>query len=399
MKKKSVAAIALAFTLTLSACATEPSAKRRKAEPSEDPTTTTEPGETSEQNASEPGNEPDLFGNPDLEGRHNGGLMTSLDVDDPLLIDIYTCYSMEGLGTMYSDIVSGADLTVEVGYHDTSDISHNGLEMYVFAYNEEYAWNTNDAYVKLHGDPCSCYVGDSIKPLFWINGTLPDNMDPGMYTLVFVRDDGVVDAVSDIRVVKEGQVRETYVVDKPVIYLYPEEEMDVNVQLKLNGQFRCTYPKYDDNFGWTVTADPSGRLHNLADGRNYDYLFWEGVTDVDFGKFEKAVCVAGEDTAAFLEAYLEACGLNDSEIDDFVSFWLPKMECNAYNLISFPMEDYENMAELSVSPSPDTVIRVFMAFKALDQEVVIPQDQALSMPEGIVRNGFTVVEWGGTEIF
>lgn len=40
--------------------------------------------------------------------------------------------------------------------------------------------------------------------------------------------------------------------EKPVIYLYPEEIMEVTVKLDYNGELICTYPNYDE--GWTVTA-------------------------------------------------------------------------------------------------------------------------------------------------
>ena len=39
---------------------------------------------------------------------------------------------------------------------------------------------------------------------------------------------------------------------KPVLYLYPEEEMEVTVTLDFDGTLTSTYPAYGD--GWTVTA-------------------------------------------------------------------------------------------------------------------------------------------------
>ena len=74
-------------------------------------------------------------------------------------------------------------------------------------------------------------------------------------------------------------------------------------------------------------------------------------------------------------------------------YWLPRMEQNEYNLISFQSEAYTDHARLSIQPEPDTVIRVFMAYKPLDHYQEIPE-QPLSAPE---RSGFTVVEWGGSE--
>ncbi|MBR2040847.1 MAG: hypothetical protein IJ945_00525 [Oscillospiraceae bacterium] len=75
-------------------------------------------------------------------------------------------------------------------------------------------------------------------------------------------------------------------------------------------------------------------------------------------------------------------------------YWLPRLEQNAYNLISFQNEAYTDSAKLDIDPAPDTLIRVFMAWKGLDELVEI-EPQKLSSPE---RKGFTAVEWGGTEI-
>ena len=64
--------------------------------------------------------------------------------------------------------------------------------------------------------------------------------------------------------------------EKPVIYLYPETETEVNVQLGFDGELTCTYPAYRD--GWTVTAQPDGTLTDEG-GQTYNYLYWEGVSD------------------------------------------------------------------------------------------------------------------------
>lgn len=74
---------------------------------------------------------------------------------------------------------------------------------------------------------------------------------------------------------------------KPVIYLYPEEETEVTVCLDLDGNLTCTYPAYDG--GWTVTAQPGGILTD-AEGRTYNYLYWEGVTSTEYD-FSQGFCV------------------------------------------------------------------------------------------------------------
>jgi len=177
---------------------------------------------------------------------------------------------------------------------------------------------------------------------------------------------------------------------KPVIYLYPEAETEVSVKLLLDGKLTCTYPAY--NAGWKVTAAPDGTLTD-AEGQTYNYLYWEGETNAQWDMAE-GFCIKGEDTAAFLEEALEKLGLNRKEANEFIVYWLPLMEQNPYNIISFQTDIYTDTAELQIDPAPDTLIRVFMTWKAADSFIELP-DQELTAPE---RSGFTVIEWGGTEV-
>ena len=177
---------------------------------------------------------------------------------------------------------------------------------------------------------------------------------------------------------------------KPVIYLYPEEETEVTVKLDCDGGLTCTYPAYED--GWSVTAQPDGTLTDGA-GQTYRYLYWEGRSETDYD-FSTGFCVAGEDTAAFLEEALAELGLTRAEANEFIIYWLPQMQDNTYNLISFQQDVYTDSAKLTVDPAPDTLLRVFMAWQPSEKFVDLPA-QELSAPE---RTGFTVVEWGGCAV-
>ena len=177
---------------------------------------------------------------------------------------------------------------------------------------------------------------------------------------------------------------------KPVIYLYPEEETLVTVRLDSDFRLTTTYPAYED--GWTVTAAPDGTLTDES-GRKYYCLFWEGLSSWDYD-FSQGFCVRGEDTAAFLEEALRDVGLTDREANEFLIYWLPKMESNAYNLLSFQTAAYTDHARLTVNPQPDTVLRVYLAWKALEEPVDI-EPQVLTAP---AREGFTLVEWGGCQV-
>ena len=181
---------------------------------------------------------------------------------------------------------------------------------------------------------------------------------------------------------------------KPVIYLYPTHQEQVNVQLSYPAGFRSTSPTYDPQTGWQVLAQPNGALTNLADGRTYPYLFWEGKPAPLQFNMTKGFVVAGSQTKAFLQTQLTSMGLNQNETSGFIAFWLPRMQGNRYNLIHFAGSEYTNYAKLTVSPEPDSLLRVFMAFEPLQRPVPV---SAQSFP-AFHRNGFTVVEWGGTEL-
>lgn len=175
---------------------------------------------------------------------------------------------------------------------------------------------------------------------------------------------------------------------KPVIYLYPKTPTDCTVTVDI-AKFTYTFPTYDN--GWRVTAYPDGRLVNKADGTEHYYLFWEGNMRAVWD-FSKGFVVKGAETEQFLREKLAYMGLTPREYNDFITYWVPRMQDAPYNLITFAGERYEAAAPLTVTPKPDSVLRVFMVYKALDAPVNIPE-QALKPFE---RKGFAVIEWGGT---
>ena len=183
---------------------------------------------------------------------------------------------------------------------------------------------------------------------------------------------------------------------KPVIYLYPEQETKVNVQLTFNGTLTSTYPTLPPE-GWTVTAQPDGTLTD-EEGRSYRYLFWEGVADVDW-KQDSGFLVKAEDAREFLEESLTQLGLNELEQNDFITYWLPKLEKNGESFVTFAAEQYTDNAVLTVTPQPDSVLRVQMLISKVDDSnraafQKLPEQE---LPR-FEREGFVLVEWGSTDL-
>lgn len=178
---------------------------------------------------------------------------------------------------------------------------------------------------------------------------------------------------------------------KPIIYIYPDKEMDLNIQLGNIKNLTHTYPKYNNN--WYVHVDTNGNIYDYATGRNYYGLYWEAIDNYKLDMNEGFV-VKGSDTVAFLEEKLAYLGLNEYEINEFIIYWIDKLENNNYNFISFrSLEDINASMPLYISEEPDTLIRVMMDYKPLDNYIEVNEQQLTK----VERKGFTIVEWGGTK--
>ncbi len=182
-------------------------------------------------------------------------------------------------------------------------------------------------------------------------------------------------------------------IDKPIIYLYPKEEIKVSVKLLNDEKITCSYPKYVD--GWNVLAKPSGDLIDLDTERSLYSLYYESEGIENLRVSQEGFVVSGKESAKFLEEKLATLGLTEREAEEFIVYWLPKLESNKYNYIRFATDEEINTnIPLDITPKPDTIIRIMMIFKGLECPIEV-EEQKLDTPQ---RTGFTVVEWGGTEL-
>lgn len=181
--------------------------------------------------------------------------------------------------------------------------------------------------------------------------------------------------------------------EKPVIYIYPTKTTNVSVRLGNTEYLSCTYPKY--NNGWNVTANPDGTLIDKTTNRKLYALYWEGKGIIKDTSMDEGFCIKGENTIKFLEEKLAILGLNEKEAEEFIIYWLPKMENNNYNYIRFETIEEQNQAmPLNINPKPDSLIRIMMDWRGLEHKIEV-KEQVLQSPK---REGYTVVEWGGSEL-
>lgn len=230
-------------------------------------------------------------------------------------------------------------------------------------------------------------------------------LEPGMYVFEFyyssqffeIRTDSIkINGQQHIYATVFFQYSETEImVDKPVIYFYPEKTSNIDIQLKPKGNLTFTYPEYNE--GWKVKADPTGELK--IGNNSYNYLFWESSQQIDFSKedYNEGFIVDGKNASTFLEEQLDAFGLNSKEKADFITFWGPQLGKNKLNFVHFVLnEDCDQFAELNITPKPDNIYRIYILTCSLNEnEIIVPVEQKI---EKIDRTGFTVIEWGGSQI-
>ena len=151
------------------------------------------------------------------------------------------------------------------------------------------------------------------------------------------------------------KITPSHPVDKPIIYLYPEQETEVTVTLGHPEKLSASYPLYDN--GWNVLARPDGTLTDLRTGRELYSLYWEGK-DYNNPVLDDGFVVRGSEIIGFLEEKLAVLGLNEREAEEFIVYWLPKLQENKYNYRRFLSQDEINKyMPLDVSPTQNSQIK------------------------------------------
>jgi len=172
---------------------------------------------------------------------------------------------------------------------------------------------------------------------------------------------------------------------KPNIYVYPVEEAEVSVRLSFpaGGGITVSDPPYGD--GWRVHITPEG----IIDGER-TFLFYEGRSGGEVQR-EAGWVVPRDGLETFFRENLQATGFYGPEIEDFVEFWVPRLDDHPFFAV-YPQYNpiYDGLVGLEVEPDPWTVIRLASVVEGLEEDFDL-------MPATIPAyeiGGFTVHEWG-----
>ena len=173
---------------------------------------------------------------------------------------------------------------------------------------------------------------------------------------------------------------------KPNIYLYPKKtlKLDVSLFFPHGGEVIESDPQYPGD--WiNIKVRPDGSID-----RKYGYLFYEAAVP-DLWQYSEGWVVKRDMLPLFFRSNLEAYGFNDSEIKDFMDYWIPLLNAAPYYAV-YPQHTAEvNFAVgLSISEHPDAMLRLFY--------VIHQTQEAYLLPEPVIpvfeRKGFSVTEWG-----
>ncbi len=234
-------------------------------------------------------------------------------------------------------------------------------------------------------------------------GKISDKVKPGKYAYQFFYTLEYFEITTDSILIKPGYKTEISVtfmkaeearpMKKPVIYVYPNKKEKINIDLELKGNFSFTYPQYKN--GWSFTGNPDGSIE--MNDKKYHYLFWDGYVNIEKSKLNlnEGFIVKNKDLITFFEEKLNYMGLNSQEIQDYITYWCPLMNMNKSNYIHFMFNNECNeYAKMNISPKPDHIFRVYMLWSDAKDHAPV-SDQKI---ENFQRKGFTVVEWGGSEM-
>ncbi|KAG8681607.1 hypothetical protein FRC08_015529 [Ceratobasidium sp. 394] len=192
---------------------------------------------------------------------------------------------------------------------------------------------------------------------------------------------------------------------------------------------------------WVVDAKPDGMLLDHGTLHKVLYLFWESQTqpalplspthswqasspnncvavfDPSWPNItpSKSVVLSFDKVTVYIDEVLVSLGLHTEARCSFIIHWLPDLQQHQYIALSFlPQAEYEAVASLNVTPTPDVTTHVFMLFQGVKEsqlgswaEAQVNAAKDPSVWRAVVgvdwgkaqdASLFCVLEWGGMEV-
>lgn len=217
--------------------------------------------------------------------------------------------------------------------------------------------------------------------------------------------------LADYNIVDGDVLNAVLCLRKPVIlfYNYPlDQEITCSVNLKRDfWKFSHSHPRpnsvvSDYDYTWRFYYKDNLRLIDKDTHKEFSYIFWESETVEKTSSFlndeieKNYFCFKRMEVLDQIDTILTSYGLNVTERNDLITFWIQNLTSSPFTKISFvKTEDYNDLAGLQIEPYPSQIIRICMLIKPCT-EYCVPT-MKLEDVEPIVRsqNEPLVVEWGG----
>lgn len=286
--------------------------------------------------------------------------------------EIYNC---EASGSPPNNFI-----TLDVDLDATVPEQFNGVIFITQSFFSDYC---------LSDTPVTVKQGDTIITVLQTDqqGKFNTELAPGNYVFEFTWwQEDYLEPVSISGQYQDFFFPDHYQAFKPNIYIYPEEttELDVDIVFPHGGRITTSVPDYND--GWHITVEPSGKI----DGQ-FEYLFYESLQP-DYGQYATGWVVMREELEDFFRSNMAQTGFNETEIDDFIEYWIPRLTDYPYYAI-YPQYNNElnNMLKLEFSTEPANLIRLIYSVRGLQEDNLNIEPPAIPPFD---REGFTVAEWG-----
>jgi len=135
------------------------------------------------------------------------------------------------------------------------------------------------------------------------------------------------------------------------------------------------YRKFNENNNtWNVIAIPNGEIE--INNKKYPYLFYEYETNFS-QEIKEGFIVENKNAINFLEEKLKILRLNEKEMTDFITYWLPILIKNKLSICTFQTQKFFDYFQLNITPKSDSLIRISITIKKIDTPYINIKEQKL----------------------